>query len=205
MSNSDKRSVSTDALETLGTIIKEGQGRDAIHLAVEPIEAAEKLHPGQDVGIVDGKATAKTEKLLGIVDPFIKGIVQAGDHFWLVVYPRTITSLRHVWSHPEFVETQPALDNKADSEAWLKNFCKSADGPDYETVINTIIHGRIKLEGYEDEGDNYGYGLYDGEKLLFVGNDAHASLPPEFWDHIEIVTGKKISPDNRPEYFSCSC
>ena len=56
MAHGDKRSVSTDALETLGTIIGGGQGRDAIHLAVEPIEAAIDLYPGQDVGLVDGKA-----------------------------------------------------------------------------------------------------------------------------------------------------
>lgn len=98
---SDKRSVSTDALETLGNII-EGGGRDAIHLAVEPIVAAEKLYPGQDIGIVDGKATTKTDKKLGIVDPFIKGFVPEGAMFWLVVYPRRITSLRHIWTHPEF-------------------------------------------------------------------------------------------------------
>jgi hypothetical protein len=52
-SDAEKRSVHTDALATLGTIIGEGEKRDAIHLAVEPTVAAEKLYPGQDVG-VDG-------------------------------------------------------------------------------------------------------------------------------------------------------
>jgi len=54
--SADKRSVSTDALATLGTIIDDTAGRDAIHLAVEPIIAGEKLYPGQDVGISEGKA-----------------------------------------------------------------------------------------------------------------------------------------------------
>ena len=40
---SDKRSVATDALETLGTIIDDTQKRDAIHLAVEPVVAGERL------------------------------------------------------------------------------------------------------------------------------------------------------------------
>lgn len=39
---SDKRSVATDALETLGTIIDDKQKRDAIHLAVEPVVAGER-------------------------------------------------------------------------------------------------------------------------------------------------------------------
>lgn len=34
--SADKRSIHTDALHTLGTIIGEGEKRDAIHIAVEP-------------------------------------------------------------------------------------------------------------------------------------------------------------------------
>lgn len=66
---SDKRSVTTDALQTLGTIIDDNAGRDAIHLAVEPMVAGEDLKAGEHVGIEDGVATTETLKLLGIVDP----------------------------------------------------------------------------------------------------------------------------------------
>lgn len=106
--DADKRSVSTDALETLGMIHFKPEHRDAIHLAVEPIEAGEQLHPAQPIGIgSDGKAYGRnngTIKVLGIVDPFLAHPVQAGQRFWLVVQPRRITSLRHVWSHPDFPE-----------------------------------------------------------------------------------------------------
>lgn len=47
--STDKRSVATDTLETLGSIIDENAGRDAIHLAVEPSIAAETIYPGQHV------------------------------------------------------------------------------------------------------------------------------------------------------------
>lgn len=89
--------VATDALATLGTIIDASAGRDAIHLAVEPVIAVEKLFPGQHVGFVEG-GVGTSSKPVGIVDPFITGFVAPGQHFWLVVYPRTITSLRHVWA-----------------------------------------------------------------------------------------------------------
>src|SRR5580698_4671880 len=103
MSNAEKRSVSTDALETLGTIIDERAGRDAIHLAVEPVVAGETLIAGADVGFLeDGTVGGSAKTLLGIVDPFLKSPVLSGERFWLVVYPRQITSLRHVWTHPAF-------------------------------------------------------------------------------------------------------
>lgn len=113
MSNTtDKRSVSTDALETLGKIHTRQEYRDAIHLAVEPVEAGENLFPGTHVYIKDGKAFnvgfSQTDALraVGIVDPFISVKVEQGQRFWLVIYPRMITSLRHVWSHPAFEETE---------------------------------------------------------------------------------------------------
>lgn len=191
---SDKRSVSTDALETLGTIIDEKAGRDAIHLAVEPAVAAQKLFPGQDVGFVEGGVGPCTNPL-GIVDPFLKAPVQQGEKFWLVVYPRQITSLRHVWTHPAFGDA-PFQDKRATSESWLRKFIATADCPSYETVVAVVMAGRVDLHGY---GDCYN----DGEYLHFNGNDAHGDIPPEFWDHMEVVTGKQIT--ERSAHFSCSC
>jgi hypothetical protein len=108
-SNGDKRSVATDALETLGTVIDEKQKRDAIHLAVEPVVAGERVWPGQDVGLLNGKAYRSANSYnvtaLGIVDPFLKEAVHPGQMFWLVVYPRQIHSLRHVWTHPAFPDS----------------------------------------------------------------------------------------------------
>lgn len=106
---SDKRTVSTDALETLGTIIGPGEKRDAIHLAVIPVIAGQDLLPGQDVGVSGCMAITACEKI-GIVDPFLTKLVSKGQYFWLVIYPRKITSLRHVWSHPAFDDADvPAL------------------------------------------------------------------------------------------------
>ena len=201
---SDKRSVSTDALETLGTIIGEGAGRDAIHLAVEPAVAGEYLAPGTRIGLAYGLAVAcsprNAVKALGIVDPFLAMTVQPGERFWLVVLPRQITSLRHVWSHPDFPESgvvpAPADEKptdqsgRAESEAWLRAFVERSDCPSYEEVL-----GRAVAHGREEWGDD--------EYLCFVGTDAHGEIPPEFWDHVERVTGVKVK--HRASWFSCSC
>jgi len=103
-----KHTPSTDALETLGNIIHPSEKRDAIHLAVDPAFSREYLNPGDHVRIIAKGQVSRCAigQGHGIVDPFLRHPVQPGEYFWLVVYPREITSLRHVWSHPAF-EDEP--------------------------------------------------------------------------------------------------
>lgn len=104
------RTPSTDALETLGMIHFKEEHRDAIHLAVDPVVCGElPLSPAQRIGIINGVAypagfTMAEGKVPyhGIVDPFLPAQVKFGQSFWFVMAPRMVTSLRHVWSHPEF-------------------------------------------------------------------------------------------------------
>lgn len=184
---SDKRKVATDALETLGTIIDHTASRDAIHLAVEPCIAGETLSPGEDIGIVDGLAMVHTTKPLGIVDPFLKAPVKKGERFWLIIYPRTITSLRHVWEHPSFESNRDKEDELRESEKWLINFCESNNLPEYPDVISAVL----------------GQDLGTSSSVHFSGRDASGEIPDEFWDHMERITGIKYN--ERPTYFSCSC
>lgn len=193
---SDNRSVATDALATLGTIIDEAQKRDAIHLAVEPVVAGERLRPGEHITVTDGVAmSADADEALGIVDPFLANPARKGQRFWFVMYPRQVTSLRHVWAHPAFPDEagtpaplpKPVAD-KVESERWLRDFCQRSDCPSYEVVIGVISSER---SGWDDD------------YLHFDGSDAHGSIPPEFWTHVEVVLGRKLA--NHPTYFSCSC
>ena len=88
-----------DAMATLGTLIGEHERRDAVHVAVLPAVAGIHLAPGEPVGIVEGVARPCLAPI-GIVDPFLDLHVQQGERFWLFLYPRSVTSLRHVWTHP---------------------------------------------------------------------------------------------------------
>lgn len=75
---------------------------DAVHIAATPLIAVEILRPGQHIGLDDdGKPTTQGETI-GIVDPFLVRPVLPGQPFWLCLYPGTITSLRHHWTHPKF-------------------------------------------------------------------------------------------------------
>ncbi|QYW02236.1 hypothetical protein PP740_gp037 [Stenotrophomonas phage Philippe] len=114
------RTPQTDALDTLGLIHFRPEKRDAIHLAVEAVEATACFEPGDHIGIIEGKAYIagsafprdqvkletypKTVPYHGIVDPFLHRGPNAGERFWFVMKPREVRSLRHVWEHPDFPE-----------------------------------------------------------------------------------------------------
>jgi len=175
----------------LGKIITTPQQRDAIHIAVAPVVAGMRLDPGQHVG-ADGRTDSVA---VGIVDPFLTRTVSSGQTFWLFLYPETVTGMRHHWKHPDFDAV-----NKDASERWLRVFIAKSDCPDYDTVMNAAVGDHHKNDGEDNSSYND-----DGVYLHFNGWDAHGDIPPEFWDHVEVVTGKKIPHSERARKFSCSC
>ena len=208
----EKHTTHTDALDTLGTITGANEKRDAIHLAVEPATAAVELVAGEHVAIdIDGNATLApmgSDRAVGIVDPFLQAPVPKGAQFWLVVYPRQITSLRHVWEHPAFppsadLAPQPVSQSKAAAEAWLRAWCANNDTPGFDPVMSVIETGSWSDndENWPSRGEYADWGNY----IHFRGVDAHASIPAEFWDHVEVYLGRPIVGNERVEGFSCSC
>jgi hypothetical protein len=111
--------MSDQTIFSIGKLCNGTEGRDAIHFAVAPLEAAERLAPGQHVGMKDGKLTAEKPHV-GIIDPFLPAPVFPKDRCWLFLYPATITALRHNWSHPAFPEA--ATSTMSDSEQWLRDY-----------------------------------------------------------------------------------
>lgn len=211
MTTEEKRSVHTDALASLGTIIGENEKRDAIHIAVEPVVAHQRLLPGDHIKIINGKAIRAMPETgsMGIVDPFLpmSKIIEPGERFWFLMYPRQVRSLRHVWSHPDFpdeVGVSPVVEkpekSKSESEKWLRAFCDTNDCPDYDRVMSAITGS--PRDKSEDGDYPYPPDRIDEEYLHFNGRDASGDIPDEFWDHVEVVTGKTFP---RAKYFSCSC
>jgi hypothetical protein len=198
----DKRSVFTDALETLGTIIDENQKRDAIHLAVEPVIAKEWLDPGQHVS-ADGSTDGE---LVGIVDPFLEKSITAGERFWLVLYPRTIKSLRHVWEHPAFPPSEVQVDQYSEiekSKKWIADYVKEIQKWDNDD--NCYGHAQIIHDYYDlirAADDWVSSDEYDGWLIFGVDNEP---LNEEFWHHYEIVRGKKVKEDKKKNFFRCGC
>lgn len=201
--STDNRTVATDALATLGTIITEKEKRDAIHLAVIPAVAGQLLAVGADVFIGDDglayHAYRKTQdkEFVGIVDPFLSEIVDEGERFWLIIYPRKITSLRHVWEHPAFPNESEAekpareeADQEAISNAYMEKFAAQA-GYTSKQLISVL------REAYEKGWDTV------SAKLDYAPDSTF--LDEQFYYHLRNITGINFNPAIRPTWISCSC
>lgn len=200
----DKRQVQTDALATLGKIHQSNEKRDAIHLAVEPVVAGENLKPGDHIGFLSTMSGAsnivgnRAVKHLGIVDPFLRKDITRGDKFWMIVYPRQITSLRHVWSHPDFGEELSQEDRDkitkvenvlgGEAQRRIENFATSLS-----VTFDDIIEG---ARAWVEE-----------EEYMCGGNEfMNAESYDGFWDDYESVTGHVVKKDKQmSDWFSCSC
>lgn len=182
----------------IGRLIYQERHRDAIHIAVAPVEAAEDLKPGQHVRIDDAGKAASTEfDSVGIVDPFLMTPVKAGDKFYLFLHPGSIESLRHEWEHPEFKNVAPIkfTSEKAASEKWLRGYARE--------FLPYIVESQSEDEAYQTLLDDMRAGT-----VTYHGRDMHERKDlknaEELKHHTEVILGIEIDYD-RFEYFSCTC
>ncbi len=96
----------------LGELCGEDARRDAVHVAVVPLVASQALDPGDHFWLDEHgqakKSTGQRGRLtIGVADPYYDGVILKGERFWGLLYPNTITELRHVWSHPAFQAKPP--------------------------------------------------------------------------------------------------
>lgn len=161
--------------------------RDAIHVAVLPVIAGERLYPGTKVIFLDNTSTTvieadNTEEPVGVVDPFLPWGVLEGQRVWLFLNPGSITTLRHVWTHPE-VDTIPVMA----SVEWIRDFANNL----------SLSYAELMLGAR--------YWIVEGDRLTRGSNLEGQSVPPEFWAHYQAVTGKVVPAEAQQNFFSCSC
>lgn len=174
----------------LGQLITTPQKRDAIHIAVAPVIAIEALEPGQHIQLNhEGKACSGKEPI-GIVDPLLKHAVAPGDEFWLWVYPKTVSNLRHDWDHP-------ALDRKdsfdlATAREWIEQFAADASGG------NTSGEGLIAAATkYLEDGTVIDFGFSTADRCY---EDKEIS---KFWELYQVVTGRKLPFKKTDTFWGC--
>lgn len=172
----------------IGKLIDQERGKDAIHVAVAPVEAAYPLIVGSHVCILpDGKAGYGTGSI-GIVDPFLMVAPKAGDLFYLFLYPGSITSLRHEWVHPAFERKPEPEAPKNASRQWIEGFADRI-GTSYEYLMKGA-DAYVADGSYLNMGSNETYGDYYHEM-------------PTFWNHYSALTGKVVNETG--SFFSCAC
>lgn len=189
----------------IGKILDGSEERDAIHVAVLPVVAAEDLICGEIVGLTTEGTAYESAPGIGIVDPYLRRGVKKGERFYLFLYPGSITSLRHDWTHPAVVSVSvqtPEDDaEKAQSKEWLEAFA--------DRLFS--YYGK-RFEEYPDEEPETEYGTRL-DLLLSQAEDGHfptdieygdnVTPDAEFWTHYERYTGRKV--EDKPTRFSCSC
>jgi len=198
----------------LGNLIEGDEQRDAIHVAVVPVESADQqLRPGARVGVSpDGKRASAAWSHVGIIDPFLETSVLSGEKCWLFLFPNTVTGMRHHWSHPSFDQAQPepavaSEDSKQASWDWMREYARQ-----HHSHRNDWYHGwggPYTAEQLIDFATDY---LKTGEKHVQQGSESLRdsmwveATSNEFWKHFEIITG--ITPANYLDDrvpFCCTC
>lgn len=172
----------------LGELLKGGEERDAIHIAILPVTAGDYIAPGQRIYVKpDGWANASGNPN-AVADPFLPGQVYPGQKFYALLFPYTIESLRHEWVHPEFPKAQDS-SSWSGAEAWLREF---AD--DHYVGFDEMMKAADDLvKGHSDTMD------------ICFGMDVDYSERIEFWEHYGQLRNQFIPNSVREEYFSCSC
>lgn len=176
-------------MDAIGKLIVGTAQRDAIHVAIAPVVAAMTLSPGTRVGFMDDgneNVGLRPDREIGIIDPFLTEPVKRGQRCWLFLYPNTVTSLRHDWTHPAFTSGP----QKADSEQWLRQYAvkmNTYDDPDeaYQRLLNGLRDREIYAYGTDLQGL---HDLDDAEELR---------------QHAETVMGIRINWDDYS--FKCGC
>lgn len=184
----------------LGKLIEGTQYRDAVHIAIAPIRAGEELSPGDHIGILKDGSAGKNATHIGIVDPFLTKPVFWGDVFFMCLYPNTITSLRHDWSHPAFAAAVP--DREA-SQKWMEEFAAQ-----HFSHRDEWYHGTGRCYTADEVVAFAKDYLLTGDKHVQQGSESlrDYTVPAEFWAHFEAITGMKVADYHRTEVpFCCTC
>lgn len=177
--------------------------RDAIHIATAAVFATEDLNPGDHVGFTtkDNDKMGRSEIApLGIVDPFLPKPVKKGERFWVFLYPGTIQSLRHNWSHPSFDVRQQLIRaiEETPAKKRMKEFAR-------ELSNTTDYYGNGGTVTFEELIDRATQFVNGGEYWCEGSRFEGQSLYDEFWDDFEELTGLKVPKGDRYSFFTCSC
>lgn len=197
--------------------------RDAVHIACIPVIAGQILLPGIHVGIDPASKVARAglAPLVGIVDPFLLQAVAKGSRFWLLLYPGSITSLRHHWEHPTFSAMDAPTTTAPAAPRSTRGRRRAAEtDADFITIAEDMLG--LQRTAAREWIDDYALRLgVSGDQLIagaiaYLDHGRYLSDPgfegvstdPNFWEQFTLLTGRSIGPrslDGGENFFTCSC
>lgn len=123
--------------------------RDCVHIAIIPLIAASGAHlfAGHPFRLNEAGLAqpCSASDGIGVTDPFLQTSVRPGEQFWGLLYPGSVTNLRHNWDHhalppattaaPEAAERTITIEKPKDPEiARLREYAK-LKGPSIDDII----------------------------------------------------------------------
>jgi hypothetical protein len=172
--------------------------RDAVHVAIIPLIAGERLYPGQLFRLAYSQPTIAlrgSSNSVGVVDPFLRAddvAIEKGVQFWGLLFPGTVTGMRHHWQHPAFDTPSEPMNS---SELWLRQFADKWN----------IDFAELIRAGVGEEEPDWRY-------VTAKGIDLHSSRDLDthdeelFWQHLASYTGKTFTKQHQEALkWSCSC
>lgn len=176
--------------------LPESDDRDCVHVAMT---STETVYPGQHVDATGEPVSVVNGAAVGIADPFLRLTVPPGTRFYCVLYPETITNMRHHWEHPEFDSAADVLSDdvpvtvpliEANARQWLEEFANNM-GISYEELV-------AASKQYSESGE-----------FTMMNSEEYKDQFGEFakcWDYLKIVEGIDNADDDYSECpFTCSC
>ena len=175
----------------IGKLLPPEAKRDAIHIAIAPVIANEVLYPGQHVGFVvqgNTELVGDSENPIGIIDPFYPSAISKGHRVWLFLYPNTIQSLRHQWTHPAFGTETIRSSAQEEAKKWMKEYADKLD----------VSYGEL-MRAAEDYLKHDDYFVHPKDSGRFEGE----SVDPHFWPAYEEI--KQTAARKHSNFFTCIC
>jgi len=175
---------------TLGKKAQEAGIKDAVHVAIVSCRAGGPLSPGDRVKLNEYREAIKTysKDYIGVADPFIKGGIDKGSFFWLVMKPNETEAVRHVWDH-ELDFSAP--DREVQECKWIKEYADDL-GVSYQFLMDAArkaVNGESspKYEGTKTQeeieevlDDFYDFWYYWSEETGYEFENCGSACCPEY-------------------------
>lgn len=179
----------------LDQILTGPANRDAVHIAVLPVTVNQNMDPGTKVIVVtqtEGKipvvGPSKAGPADGVISPFLHEAVKKGQTCYMLLFPGTITSLRHEWTHPKF-KSLPANVVTGDIQEARRYFKDHEEEYGYDTdhLIEAVRVGKEFCFG-DDDGPDW------------------ARTNVDFQYYMQTLVGRVFAEDERENMsFWCAC